>query len=107
MGLTSDFNNRKIPIFLQIFLAVNVIQIFIATLMILEVKKISISKIWDRIIYGNFVVILMSISITMLLDKMLFVENTIILHLIAIFFTFAVSMVIISVYFLIRPLIKG
>ncbi|MHA2325006.1 MAG: hypothetical protein ACXACB_06385, partial [Promethearchaeota archaeon] len=79
MGLTSDFNNRKIPIFLQIFLAVNVIQIFIATLMILEVKKISISKIWDRIIYGNFVVILMSISITMLLEKMLFVENTIIL----------------------------
>ncbi|MHA2122938.1 MAG: hypothetical protein ACW990_17200, partial [Promethearchaeota archaeon] len=100
----TDLGLNLLPL---LFLLVNIGQSFIATIMVLEVKRISVSQVWNRIFFGNLALIGLTTSITILLIKMSFVKNPLVLYLIAFFFTFSVSMVILTIYLLIKPLMKG
>jgi|GEM_PF-5496975 len=89
-----------------LFIFVNFFQTFLATIMVLEVKAISRSTVWNRIISGNVALIGAITSIAILLIKMQDMTSRLVQYAIAFFFTFAVTMVIFTIYLLIVPLLK-
>jgi len=95
-----------IPLPICFFLLLNVLQFSVATVMILEVKKKSASKVWNNIHMANFVSMFEPLVLALILSKQYAALTTNILVSIALSYTVAVFMVNITIYLLIKPLLK-
>ena len=95
----------EIPIFIHFFFLINVFLLVVATVMVLEVKEIHVSRIWNRLLIGNFFLFLNMTTLTLLQHK-LYNLNLSIIFLIALFYFVAIVTVMLVEYQLIKPLIK-
>ncbi|RZN34064.1 MAG: hypothetical protein EFT35_09945 [Methanophagales archaeon ANME-1-THS] len=105
-AVASPFQNiTRTPLFIQFFLLVNIFQLSVAITMIREVKKASPSKVWDNIYTGNFLNMLMVVGLTLILNKQYNILAINILVPIALSYSFAVFMLNVVIYLLIKPLL--
>jgi KaiC/GvpD/RAD55 family RecA-like ATPase len=96
----------KIPLFIYLFILINIFQLTMATAMVLEVKKVSRSPVWDSINKANIFDIFHVIGLTILLYRLYPKANVTTLILISALCTHAILMVNVTEYFLIKPIIK-
>jgi len=97
----------EIPIFIHLFLLLNISLLTLAIALLIEVKKVSHSKIWNKVIYGDIFAIFTSISLTVLLSKLYFNSDVYIIYLlIAIFYLLAVLFDFVWHYLILKPIIK-
>jgi KaiC/GvpD/RAD55 family RecA-like ATPase len=97
---------EEIPNFIQVFLIVNLLMLMLAPLLVFEVRRVSLSQIWSQILFSNFWNIIHTIALAMLLNFRYSYSNIYILLLIASLYTIGVTMVNVTEYFLITPLLK-
>ena len=98
-----------VPVFLQVFLVVNVLLINIGSVLVLEVKKGVSSEIWSNIIKGNLWDIIYGVSVALILNRLYQVtgaggRNT--LMLAAFFHLFATVMLVVVIYLLVKPVLR-
>ncbi len=86
-----------IPVPICFFLLLNVLQFSVATVMILEVKKKSVSKVWNTIHMANFASMFEPLVLALILSKQYVVLATNILVSIALSYTAAVFMVNVTI----------
>jgi KaiC/GvpD/RAD55 family RecA-like ATPase len=72
----------------------------------LEIQREVHSSVWNNNIKGNSVNILFASSIALILNTKFFLANPTISFFIGIFYTFAVSLVVVVEYLLIKPILK-
>jgi len=97
----------EIPLFVQLFLGINIFQLVVATVMIYEVKKISFSTVWNNIYIANLFNLLHTLALAIILTKLYPSTDITVLVLIAVLYTFAVFMVNTTEYLLVNPILKG
>jgi KaiC/GvpD/RAD55 family RecA-like ATPase len=96
----------EIPLFLHFFLLLNIFLLAVAIVMIQEVKKVSASNVWNNILMGNVFTMVDAFALGVILQKYADILNINTSVLIALLYTYAVFMVNIGEYFLIKPLLK-
>jgi len=97
----------KIPFPIHLSLLANIFFLTLAIALMIEVKKVSHSKLWNNVIYGDLFAIFTSISLAVILSKTYFNSDLYVLSFsIAIFFSFAVLFDLVWHYFLVKPIIK-
>jgi len=99
-GVALKTADVSIPVYF--FMLSNVLQFSVAIVMIREVKRKSASKVWDNIYMANSVSILEPLVLAVILSKQYSILST----LVALFYTVAVFMVNVTIYLLIKPIIK-
>jgi KaiC/GvpD/RAD55 family RecA-like ATPase len=97
----------EIPLFLHFFLLVNLIQLSVAIVMMLEIKKGSPSNVWDDNNKANFFNIFHTLALILILYKLYPTTPTTVLISVASLYTFAVFMVNVTEYFLVIPILKS
>ena len=97
----------EIPFLVHLFLVINIFQLSVATAMIQEVKKVSISSLWNNIIIANLFTMVDACTLGLILNRYFLISTIDISISIALFYTFAVFMVNITEYLLIKPLLKN
>ncbi|NQE55070.1 hypothetical protein C5S29_15955 [ANME-1 cluster archaeon GoMg3.2] len=96
------------PLFTQIFLLIMAFQITITWILILEVKKVSKSSVWNSIFIANFFCILITLTQAAILTNLYNVSNIVnlILVLSALFYICGHFFANMTSYLLIKPIIK-
>ena len=96
------------PLFTQIFLLIMAFQISITWMLILEVKKVSKSSVWNSIFIANFFCILITLTQAAILTNLYNVSNIVnlILVLSALFYICGHFFANMTSYLLIKPIIK-
>jgi hypothetical protein len=96
------------PLFTQIFLLIMAFQISITWVLILEVKKVSKSSVWNSIFSANFFCILITLMQAAILTNLYNVSNIVnlILVLSALFYMTGHFFANMTSYLLIKPIIK-
>ena len=93
-----------IPVSVHFFLLVNLFQLSIAIAMMIEIKKTSPSSVWDNNNIANLLNILHTLALVVILDQLYSSTSHYILSIIGALYTFAVLMVVVTEYLLIKPL---
>ena len=96
----------EIPLFIHFFLLTNIFQLSVAIVMIQEVKKVSASPVWNNIVIGNLFTMIDALTLGILLYKYTSILNKTTSIIIALLYTYAVFMINIGEYLLIKPLLK-
>ncbi len=101
----------EIPIFIQILILLMSVLIALSVTLVNEVRRITHSKVWNVMISANFFSLLIVVAQSMLLYKLWFIPNKsalfhLILPLTVLFIAIAHVCVNISLYLLIKPIIK-
>jgi KaiC/GvpD/RAD55 family RecA-like ATPase len=104
-GASLAFNHHQISIFSSLIL--NIFLLYVALLLIQEVKKVSVSSVWNNIYVGNIYTIVDAVTLHLLLVKYFNILGTTIALIVAVLYTYAVFMVDVGEYQLIKPLLKG
>ncbi|MBN1455279.1 MAG: hypothetical protein JW945_03380 [Methanomicrobia archaeon] len=98
------FNDPKVSIFSSLIL--NIFLLYVALLLIQDVKKVSVSSVWNNIYVGNICTIVDAVTLHLILAKYFSVLGTTIAFIVAFLYTYAVFMVNVGEYQLIKPLLK-
>lgn len=96
-----------IPAYIKAFLFLNVLLMATVAALLLEVQRAIPSGVWNSVHKGNLVDILYALSIAAILRELTLTVPPWALYAIALFYTIATAMVVVTVYLLIRPLLKG
>jgi KaiC/GvpD/RAD55 family RecA-like ATPase len=96
----------QVPLFIHLFLLTNIFLLTAATVMIHEVKKVSVSTVWNDLSIANLFCLFHVVGLAAILHRLYFIMNANIKGLIAVLCTYAVIMVYTGEYMLIKQLIK-
>jgi len=99
-------NISEIPLFVHFFLLLNIFLLAVAIVMIQEVKRVSASNVWNDILVGDIFTMIDAFALGIILCKYAVILSTDSSILISSLYTYAVFMVNIGEYFLIKPLLK-
>jgi len=103
---TLSFKIIGVPPLIHFLLLLNLFQSTVGIIMVLEVKKVSISPIWNDLCIGSLLGMLHPLVLAIILDENYAALSSNIFVLIVLFYTFAVFMVNITIYFIIKPILK-
>jgi KaiC/GvpD/RAD55 family RecA-like ATPase len=95
-----------LPLSIQLFLYVNIFLIFLACIIVWEIKRESPSPIWNHILKGNVLDVAYAVGLAVLLSHPLLVVNGRSLWAIALFHTFATVMLVFVIHSLVRPVLR-
>ena len=95
-----------VPPLIHFLLLLSLFQSTIAIIMVLEVKKVSGSPIWDNLYVANLLGVVHPLVLAILLNENYAVLSIYTIVLIVLFYTFAVFMVNITIYLIIKPILK-
>jgi hypothetical protein len=95
---------HELPVFIHFFFLINILQFLLALVIIFEVRKTS--RIWNNLLIGDFLGLLLVMTITKILYELYFNSSFFTLFLIALFYSLGVSNVVIAHYLLVKPLTK-
>ena len=101
------FKIPGVPPIIHFLLLLNLFQSTVAIIMVSEVKKVSVSPIWDNLYMANLLGVVHPLILAILLNENYVVLSIYTIVLIVLFYTFAVFMVNITIYLIIKPILKG
>jgi len=107
VAAASSYQNiLEVPLFVHFFLLLNIFLLTVAIVMIQEVKRVSASNVWNDILIGDIFTMIDAFALGVILYKyavILSIDSSILIFSL---YTYAVFMVNIGEYFLIKPLLK-
>ena len=99
-------NTSEIPVFIHCFYLLNIFQFLLTMVILFEVRKTSASRLWNNLLVGDFLGLLLVMTIAKILLVLSFNSSFFILFLIALFYSVGVSNVVIVHYLLVKPLTR-